>query len=343
MPNLRVIFPIVALCCAATNTQAADTPEWKELARHTLGGAGGWDLLAVDPVSRHVYITRAERLMVADVDSGKPVGEVPGLKRAHGVALVPALHRGYVSSGGDDRVVAFDLQSLKPVADIPTGKNPDAMLFDDASGHVFVFNGRSNDATVIDAATNKVVATIALPGKPELAAGDAHGKVFVNLEDKNQLAVIDAKTNAVTNTWSLGSCEEPSGLAIDARHARLFSVCSNKQMAVLDAHDGKVIASVAIGDGPDGAAFDPASANAFSSNSDGTLTIVHEDDANRFRVLATVSTPARARTITLDGKTHRVVLPFAQFGAVPEATSQESHPRPPMKADTFGFVVVGTR
>lgn len=320
---------------------AADNSGYRIAGLHTLGGAGGWDLLAVDGASRHVFITRGERLMVANVDDGKSVGEVAGLNRAHGVVFAPALHRGYVSSGGDDRVVAFDLATLKAVADIPTGKNPDAMLFDGASRHVFVFNGKSNDATVIDTATNKVVATVPLPGKPELAAADGRGKVFVNLEDKNQIAVIDAKTNTVTRTLPLGTCEEPTGLAIDAAHQRLFAVCSNRQMAVVEAGSGKVVASVAIGDGPDGVVFDPASSNAFSSNSDGTLTVVHEDDPNHFRVLATVATPPRARTIALDEKTHHVVLPFAEFGPTPEATTQTPHSRPTMKPDTFGFIVVG--
>lgn len=314
---------------------------YRVAARFTLGGAGGWDLLAVDGASRRAFITRGERLVVANVDDGKAVGEVAGLKHAHGVVFAPALHRGYVSSGGDDRVVAFDLATLKPLADIPTGKSPDAMLFDSASGHVFAFNVKSNDATVIDAATNKVVATVPLPGKPELAASDGHGKVFVNLEDKSQIAVIDAKTSTSTGTLALGTCEEPTGLAIDAAHQRLFAVCANKQMAIVDAGNGKLIARVAIGDGPDGVVFDPASANAFSSNSDGTLTVVHEDDPDHFRVLATVATPLRARTIALDEKTHRVVLPFAEFGPAAEATSQTPHPRPAMKPDTFGFIVVG--
>src|SRR5581483_3372391 len=246
------------------------------------------------------------------------------------------------SSGGDDRVVAFDLDTLKPVADIAvTGKSPDAMLYDEASGRVFAFNAGSDSASVIDPATNKVAATIALPGRPELAASDGHGKVFVNLEDKSQIAEIDADADKVIATWPLGSCEEPSGLAIDAAHGRLFSVCANKQMAVLDAADGRVLASIPIGSGPDGAAFDAASGNAFSSNSDGTLTIVHEDDPTHFRVLANVATPARARTIALDAKTHHVLLPFAEFGAAPAPTSSEPHPRPPMKPDSFGLLVVG--
>ena len=332
---IAVLVPIAAAFGTTSD------PPWKEIARHALGGVGGWDLLAVEPNSRRVFITRGDHLMIADLDKGKLVGDLPGLKRAHGVALVPTKNRGYVSSGGDDRVVAFDLTTLKPMADIPTGKSPDAMLYDSASGHVFVFNGHGNDASVIDPATDKVVATIAMPGKPELAVSDGHGKVFVNLEDKNQIAQIDVKTNHVLGTWTLGGCEEPSGLAIDAAHQRLFSVCANKKMTVLDAASGRVVATVAIGDGPDGAAFDAVSANAFSSNSDGTLTVVHEDDPDHFHVLATVTTPPRSRTITLDEKTHHVILPMAEFGETPVATPAEPHPRPPMKADTFGLLVIG--
>ena len=332
---------ITAAAMLAATTAATAEATWKELARHTLGGSGGWDLLAVDAASRQVFFTRGEHLMIADVDSGKIIGDLPGLKRAHGVALAPALHRGFVSSGGDDKVIAFDLATLKPVAEIPTGKNPDAMVFDTSSRHIFAFNGKSNDVTVIDAATNAVTTTIALPGRPELAVANGHGKIFVNLEDKNQVSEIDTKANNVQATWSLGTCEEPSGLAIDTQHARLFSVCSNKQMAVLDANDGKIVASVAIGDGPDGAAFDPATGNAYSSNSDGTLTVVHEDDANRFRVVAVVVTPPRSRTITLDEKTHRVVLPIAEFGPTPAPSAENKNPRPPMKPDSFGFILVG--
>ena len=167
--------------------------------------------------------------------------------------------------------------------------------------------------------------------------------LFANLEDKNQVAAIDTKSNTVTATWNLGNCDEPTGLALDIAHARLFSVCSNRQMIVLDAASGRVVSSVPIGDGPDGATFDASSANAFSSNSDGTLTVVHEDDPGHFRVLANVPTPVRSRTITLDEKTHRVVLPMADFDPAPPATSEEPHPRPSMKRDTFGFVVIGQR
>jgi YVTN family beta-propeller protein len=340
MPTQLLGSFVLALAAAASADGAAPA-EWKEISRHALGGAGGWDLLTIDAPTRRVFITRGDHLMVADVDTGKVLGDIPGLHRAHGVVLVSSLQRGYVSSGGDDRVMAFDLRSLKPLAGIPTGKNPDAMAFDRASGHVFVFNGNGNDATVIDTTSNRVVATVPLPGKPELAVSDGKGKLFVNLEDKNQISAIDAKSTTVVSTWDLGTCEEPTGIALDIAHARLFTVCANKQMAVLDANSGRIVASLPIGDGPDGATFDAASSNAFSSNSDGTLTIVHEDDPNHFRVLATVPTPARSRTITLDEKTHRVVLPMASFDPAHAATSDEPHPRPLMKAGTFGFIVIG--
>jgi YVTN family beta-propeller protein len=337
---MRVCAVLGLMATVTIHSQAH--AEWKEVARHPLAGAGGWDLLVVDSSSRRVFITRGDHLMIADIDSGKVVGDVAGLKRAHGVALAPAQKRGYVSSGGDNRVVAFDLETLKIVADIAvTGTSPDALLFDEASKHVFVFNGHSNNASVIDPATNKVVATVALPGKPELAVSDGHGRVFVNLEDKNQIAEIDAKAGKVITTWSLGTCEEPTGLAIDVAHKRLFSVCANKQMVVVDAADGHVVATVPIGDGPDGAAFDPQTAMAFSSNSDGTLTVVHEDDPAHFSVIANVATPPRSRAIALDGKTHHAILPIAEFGPAPAPTAAEPHPRPPMKPDTFGVVVIG--
>jgi DNA-binding beta-propeller fold protein YncE len=321
---------------------AASADTWRLHARHTLGGPGGWDLLSVDAAARRVYITHGENLVVANVDDGKVLGEIGGLQRAHGVALAPSIGRGFVSSGGDGRVVAFDLKSLAPAGEVKAGQNPDAMLYEPVTGQIYAFNGRSKDATVIDPQTLAVKATFALPGKPELAVADGHGNVFVNLEDKNAIAAIDAHTNAITATWPLDGCEEPSGLAIDAVHARLFSVCSNKIMVVLDAVSGKRVASVVIGEEPDGAAFDPATGNVFSPNSDGTMTVVHEDDPTHFRVAATVATPPRSRTIALDEKSHRVVLPVAEFGALPQPSPQNPHPRPPIKADTFGFVVFGT-
>ena len=337
------LIALTTVLSFGVSTAAQSAPsQLKEIHRYTLGGTGGWDLMAVDAKARHLFIARSDRLMIVNSDSGKLLAEIGGLNRAHGVALVPNRDRGYVSSGGDNRLVVFDLKSLKTIQDITvTGKNPDAVLFDASTDHVFAFNGGSNSADVIDAASGKILTTISLPGKPELAVTDNHGKVFVNLEDKNAIGLIDAKTNEVITTWPLGSCDEPSGLAIDMKHRRLFSVCANKQMAILSADDGRIVATAPIGDGPDGATFDAASGNAFSSNSDGTLTVVHENDPNHFSVVANVPTPPRSRTITLDEKTHRVILATAEFDAAAKPTADQPRPRPTVKAGSFGIIIVG--
>lgn len=321
---------------------AADaTPSaWRATAHYTLGGEGGWDLMTVDAKTHRIYVTRGDRVIVVDLDHGTAVGEVPGLNKAHGVALVPDLQRGFVTSGGDDAVIAFDTANLKVIAKIAVDHNPDAITYDPKSRKVIAFNARSSSASVIDPESNARVATIPLPGKPELAESSDEG-VFVNLEDVGKLARLDVGAGKLTATWDLADCEEPTGIAIDAKHARVFSVCQNRHMVVTDSRTGRHVASVPIGDGPDGAVFDAESGDAFSSNSDGTLTIVHEDDPDHFSVAQTVSTPARARCIALDAFRHRVVLATAKFGATPKATAGDAHPRPPMEPGSFGLLVLG--
>jgi YVTN family beta-propeller protein len=335
----------ITLLAVAAAASAATTPAgWTILERHTLGGIGGWDGMMLDTGSRRLFVTRSEHVMVIDADSGKLVGDIAGVNHAHDVALATELKRGFISNGHGDSVTMFDLESLKVISEIPvTGKNPDAILFDSASKHVFAFNGHSNNATVIDPATGKVIATMPVPGRPEFAVSDEQGKIFVNIEDKSQVAQVDAKTAKVLATWSLGACDGPTGLAIDTMHQRLFSVCANKRMAVIDARDGHPVATVAIGDGPDSVAYDAATATVFSPNSDGTLTVVHQDDADHYSVVASVATPQRSRSLALDAKTHKVILAVAEFGAAPAPTANEPHPKPAMKPDTFGIVVVGSR
>lgn len=276
---------------------------------HLLGGAGGWDYLSLDPASHHLFIARNDRVMVVDSGSGKLLTEIPGMSHAHGVALAPAQHRGYVSNGQSNSIGVIDLDTLKTVGSIPvSGKNPDAIIYDMASGHVLTMNGRSNSVSVIDPASSKEVATITLPGRPEFAVSDGHGTVFVNLEDKGELVRLSTKTDKVENVWSLAPCDSPSGLAYDANSKRLFSVCDNKLMIVTDAVNGHQIAKVAIGKGPDAVAFDPQTRLIYSSNHDGTLTIVHENDADHYTVLANVATQQGARTLALDAVTHLAYL-----------------------------------
>ncbi|BFI95154.1 MAG: hypothetical protein RSP_06640 [Rhodanobacter sp.] len=303
-------FPVLLLlAAAAVATAHAATPDYAVLQRHPLGGSGGWDYLTIDPTAHHLLIARQNRVMVVDTQDGKLVGEIPGMEHIHGIALVQNLRRSYVSDGAADSVHVIDLDSLKKLRDIPIhGRGPDAIVYDPASGHVLTMNGHSDDASVIDPVHDRTVAEIALPGRPEFAVSDGRGHAYVNLEDKSELARIDTKTDTVDAVWKLAPCESPSGLAIDTRFRRLFSVCDNRLMAVTDADTGRQIATVAIGDGPDAARFDPATRLVYSSNHDGTLTIVREDDADHYRVVTNVTTQAGARTMALDRATHRVWL-----------------------------------
>jgi YVTN family beta-propeller protein len=313
MKSLSLLLSVVMLASwAISPTASAAQPPAATYAvqqRHLLGGAGGWDYLSIDPVAHHLFIARNDRVMVVDTGSGKLLTEIPGMSRAHGVALALAQHRGYVSNGQGNSVSVIDLESLKTLGNIPvSGQNPDAIVFDPATSHVLTMNGHSNTVSVIDPAAGKEIATIALPGRPEFAAVDGHGHVFVNLEDKGELARLDTKTNKVENVWSLAPCDSPSGLTYDAASARLFSVCDNNLMIVTDAGSGHQVAKVAIGKGPDAATLDAQTRLVYSSNHDGTLTIVHEDDADHYTVLANVATQQGARTLALDPGTHLAYL-----------------------------------
>ncbi|WP_266168486.1 YncE family protein [Dyella subtropica] len=307
---------LLTIGIAAAIPAHAATPSYAIQQRHELGGEGGWDYLSLDSASHRLFIARNDRVMVVDANSGKLVGEIPGMQHAHGVALAAAQHRGYVSNGKGDNVSVIDLDALKVVGQIPvSGKNPDAIVFDGNSGHVLTMNGRSNNISVIDPAAGKEVATIALSGKPEFAVVDGKGNLFVNLEDTSQLVHVDLKAGKVADTWKLAPCDSPSGLAYDAANQRLFSVCDNQLMVVTDARDGHQVAKLPIGKGPDAAEFDPQAKLAFSSNSDGTLTVIQQTDADHYTVAANVPTQKGARTMALDAQQHRIYLVAANPAA----------------------------
>ena len=315
---------------------------WHLVQRWQIGGEGGWDYLALDPATHRLYVSRSNRVVVLDASTGKQAGEVDGLSGVHGIALADDLHRGFISNGRANTVTEFDPADLKTTRTIAvSGENPDAILYDPYSKRVFTFNGHSHNASVIDAAGGKLIGTIALPGKPEFAVSDGKGHVYDNIEDKGELVEIDPKAMKVTHTWALKHCEDPSGLAMDIAHRRLFSVCQNNTMAVTDADSGKPVASVPIGDGPDGAAFDPQRQLVFSSNGgSGTLTIVHEDDADHFSVLANAPTQKSARTLALNPGGD-VYLSAAQFGPRPKPGADNPHGRPPLLPGTFTILVIG--
>ena len=334
LPAALLALATVPLACAA----ASSPPPARLLSRLALGGPGGWDYLAFDAPSRHLFVSRGDRVLVIDVDAGKQVGTIAGTAGVHGIALADDLHRGFVSDGRSASVTVFDLASLKTVATITgTGQNPDAILYDSASHHVLTFNGRSASASVIDPAKQAVIGGIALPGKPEFAVADGAGHVYVNIEDKAELVQLDSIHDKLLQVWSLAPCESPTGLALDNAHHRLFAVCDNRTMAVLDAADGHHVADVPIGEGPDGVVFDAAEAMIYSANGEsGTITAVHEDDPDHYRVTATIPTQISARTLALDPKLHRLYLSAARLGATRQANGRRT-----IEPDSFAVLTVG--
>lgn len=337
----QLFLALVLMFVAVFAAQAFAPTQYKVKQKFNLGGDGGWDYLTFDPVGKRLFISRATRVMVVDPYKGSVIGEIPNTPGVHGIALAQDLGKGFISNGRENSVTVFDLKTLKETDRIKIdGENPDAILYDPPSKRVLTFNGRSKNATVIDATSNKVAATIPLDGKPEFAASDGKGTVFVNIEDKSEITSLDPVAGKVKNTWPLAPCEEPSGLAMDQKNRRLFSGCSNKMMAVVNADTGKVVTTVPIGQGVDANGFDPGTKLAFSSNGDGTLTVVHEDSPDKFTVADNAATQRSARTMALDSTNHDVYLVAADFDEAPPAEGQ-TRPRRTMKPGTFTLLVVG--
>ena len=316
--------------------------QYQVTGRIPLEGDSGWDYLLADPGSGQLFVSHGTEVDVIDLASEKPTAKITGMKRIHGIAVAGDLNRGFISDGGDDAVVIFDLKSHAILQKVTAGKNPDGLLYDPLSKRVFAFNGRSNDTTAIDAASGKVAGTIPLDGKPEFPASDGKGNVYVNIEDKNELVLLDPQALKVKKTLSLAPCDEPSGLALDPDGRRVFSVCSNKIMTVADADSGKVVATVPIGNGPDAAGYDPGSKLVFSSNGEGTLTVIRQESLDKYTVLANVPTERSARTMTLDPKSHKIYLSAAQLGPPPEATADNPHPRPKIVPGSFHILIVSS-
>jgi DNA-binding beta-propeller fold protein YncE len=334
MTRLTAGLGLVALglCAIASPAQA-----WHLTKEIHLPGAEGWDYLSVDPGHGHLFVAHGTHVDVIDLSRLESVGSIPNTPGVHGVAVADDLGRGYISAGGSNSVIVFDLKSLARVGEIKTtGANPDAILYHRATHRVFTFNGRGRNVTVIDATKGEVIGTIPLDAKPEFAVADETGHIFVNLEDRNSIARIDPATLRVTATWPLKGCDEPTGLAIDGAHRRLFSVCDNNVMAIVNSASGQLAATVHIGDGPDATGFDATSQLAFASAGDGTLTVVKEQTPDTFTVTDTVQTRAGARTMTLDERTHRLFLATAQRD---RPGNPATHERPKIVPDTFEVMV----
>jgi len=308
--------------------------------RYKVDGDGFWDYLSLDTTTNRLFITRGTHVMVVDPRTGKVLGDIPGVDRAHGTAFDYAAHKGFVTSGADSTVVMFDLASLKVLGRIPVNVDDDAILFDPATGHIFTMNGDAQTASVIDPVAGTRIGTVDLGAKPEFGVSDGQGHVYVNLESSSEVAEIDATTMKVTRKWPLAPCESPSGLAIDIEHHVLFSGCHNQVMAMSDAVAGKVIASVPIGRGVDACRYDAGTGLAFASTGDGAITVIHEDTPTSFRVVQTVQTAAGARTMELDPRSHTLYTASAEFGPAPAAPANGRRQRPPMVPGSFTIYVL---
>ncbi len=326
----------LAVLLAGAPLLAQSAPTYRVTHTYTLGGDGSWDYIVPDPATRRLFIGRQNRVMVVDEDRGTVLGEVTGIQGAHGTAVVPATVHGFATSGNDQSVVMFDLQTYKVLGRVHAAEDADAIIFDSASNRVFTFNGDAHSSTVIDPKTGTVIANVPLGGKPEYGASAGNGKVFANLTDTSEVVEIDAAAAAVVRRWPTTPCKQPVAMAIDAAHHRLFSGCRSGVMAISDYDGGRVIATVPIGAGVDGAAFDPASGDAFASNADGTLTVVHQDTPDRYHVAQTVQTAPAARNMGLDPATHRLFLVSAQFGPPPAS----GRGRGPVLPGSFVLLVV---
>lgn len=303
--------------------------------KYVLGGEGRWDYVVPDPPNHRIFIARQDRVMVVDENTGKLIGEVHDIDGAHGTAPVNATGHGFATSGNDGAVRMFDLKTFKVLDKIPAAEDADAIVYDSASNRVFTLNGDAHSSTVIDPRTGKLITNIALGGKPEYGASAANGKVYANLTDTNEVVEIDANAATVSRRWSTLPCKQPVSMAIDTVHRRLFSGCRSGVMAVSDYGAGKVIATLPIGTGVDGAGYDPASGNAFASNADGTLTIIHQDSPDQYHVAQTLQTPQGSRNMGLDPTNHRVFVVSAKFGPAPGGRG-----RAPVLPGTFTLLVI---
>jgi hypothetical protein len=299
-------------------------------------GDEGWDYLNVDSAARRVYISHGSHVVVMNADTYAVEGDVPDTQGVHGIALAPDLGRGFVSAGRANTAVIFDLQSLKTLGTVKTDANPDAIVYDAITKRVFTLNGRGQNTTAINGADGSVAGTLALGGKPEFAVADGKGSIYVNIEDKNELVQFDAQKLTETHRWPLAPCKSPSGLSMDLKNRRLFAVCDEKVMAVVNADTGAVVATPTICEGPDASAFEPSTGYVFASCGDGNVTVVHEDSPDKFSVVENVPTKRSSRTMGLDLKTHTLFLPSAEFD--PPAPGER---RGKMKPGSFAIVVVG--
>lgn len=332
---IKFLFGLVAGFSIIAISVKSQVSEIKVSKTFRIASGGGWDYLAIN--NNELYVSHATQVNILDKNSGDSIDVIKNTQGVHGIAFVNSLNKGYTSNGRTNNVTVFDLKTHKILKQIATGENPDAIMYDNFSKKIYTCNGKSQDLSVIDPATDKVIKTIALGGKPETAVSDNAGKLYINIEDKSEIAEVNTANLLEEKRWSIAPGEEPTGLAYDKKTKRLFAGC-DKLLVVSDASLGKVITTLPIGDGCDGVAFDPDSKNIFTSNGEGTLTVIHENSANDYKVLKNIVTKKGARTIALDEKMHTLYLPTADFEPLP--ANADKRERPKMISGSFQILMV---
>ena len=330
-------FLVVVLCVGLSVAVCAQTYAVTNRIPFT-GDQTYWDYLLADAPNRHLYVTRGNEVLVLDLDSTKEIASITNLKRVHGIALAKEFGKGFISDGGDNAIVVFDLKSNAVTQKIKVGDAPDAVLYEPTKKRVYAFNAHSHSASVIDAQTEKIIATVPLSGIPEFAVTDGKGTVYVNIENKSSLVRLDPDGTKVRDEWSLAPCEGPSGLAMDPEGRRLFSVCDNKFMIVTDADTGKQISRIAVGVEPDAAIYDGNKKLVFSSNCDGTLTVVKQENPDKYTVVQTLKTEREARTMAFDPVNQRLYLPYEEVK--PGSKPPDPGNLPEFTPGTFRMIVV---
>ena len=316
------VLPFLACLSVMTQSHVAQAlkpptsePRYAAMGEIPFGGQGGWDYASFEPTSHRLFVSHVNKVVVIDTESRKSIGEIPDTLGVHGVAVAADLGKGFSSNGRENRVSVIDLKTLKPKLKIAVGDGPDSIIYAAGTKEVYVFNGKSSSVSVLNAVTDKLVSTIALPGKPEFAVADNESsRVYVNIEDKNSLVALDLSTHKIAATWVLTGCEGPGGMAQDSKSHRLFIACDNQRMLMVDAGDGKVLATIPTGEGTDAVVYDGEQQLVFASNGkDGTVTIAHAHSPNEFAVVQTLKTRVGARTMAIDEKSHQIFLPTANF------------------------------
>ncbi len=333
---MKKITITLSICIAAMIQTATAQTGFHVLNTFHIASSGGWDYIEVGPINNWVYVSHGTQVNVLNTKTGDSVGVIENTTGVHGIAFDVADGKGFTSNGRLNTVTVFDMKTNKVLSQVPAGTNPDAITYDPFSKKIITCNGRSKNLSIIDPVQEKLVDSVDLGGKPETAVSDGSGRLYVNIEDKNEIVEVDMKSLKVLNRWSIAPAEGPTGLAFDSKTKRLFAGC-DKLLVVMDATSGKVIDKLPIGDGCDGVVFDPATKNVFTSNGEGTITVIHEDDANKFTVVENIPTKRSARTIALDKATHKLYLPTAEF----EPQDPSVKGRPKMKPGTFQVIEVG--